>query len=245
MPLDVIGAGFLRTGTTSLKLALERLGYEPSYHMRVLNAEPARAADWLAAARDPGATDWDQIFDGFRSSVGSPGTAFWRQIVDANPEAKVVLTVRDPQSWYDSTASTIKHTPASPALVRLLTWGRAKSGDSLLEEAQQMLSEREGSQFTDREEALAAFQRHVDAVRAYVPPERLLIFNVREGWGPLCAFLGRPEPTEPFPVENDRASFRRRQRKAMNRVILRRAAIAAGIATTLALTVWARRGMRR
>ncbi len=231
--------GFLRTGTTSLKLALEQLGFGECYHMRVLNAEPGRAADWVAAARDPESADWDRIFSGFTSSVGSPGAAFWREIVDAYPDAKVIVTVRDPGDWYDSAAQTIAAAMKPSLPVRLLTWTRPRRGDHL-EELQQIVQEREGGgHFADRDQAIAAFEEHVAAVRAEVPADRLLVFNVREGWEPLCSFLGVPVPDEPFPRENERAAFRRRQQDAMTRVLVRRVAALAIAGGAVTLAGWA------
>jgi Sulfotransferase domain len=241
--MRIVGVGFLRTGTTSLKLALERLGYGPCYHMRVLAAEPWRAADWAAVAHRPDAADWDRIFTGFDATVGSPGAAFWRQIVDAYPSAKVILTVRDPQDWYDSAAGTISRALAPPLPVRLLTW-RRRPGDHL-DEVQRLTRDREGGGlFADRDQAVAFFAHHLAAVRAHVPAERLLIFDVRDGWPPLCSFLGVPEPAEPFPRENDRAAFRRRWRRALARAVARRAAAATLAGAAMAMLVWAGRGWR-
>jgi hypothetical protein len=237
--MQIIGVGFLRTGTTSLKLALEQLGYGPCYHMRVLNNEPWRAAEWAAAAADPGSADWDRIFAGHESTVGSPGTAFWREIVDAYPSAKVILTVRDPQDWYDSAARTISEALVPSLPVRLLTWRRSRRPDPL-DDVQRLVREREGGgQFADRDQAVAAFERHVADVRAHVPAGRLLVFDVRSGWAPLCSFLGVPEPAGSFPRENDRATFRRRQRKAFTRVLARRAATVAAVGVAATLAVWA------
>src|SRR5438128_8442485 len=105
--MQIIGVGLLRTGTTSLALALEQLRYGPCYNMRALISEPKRAADWAAAAKDWASADWHRIFAGYESAVGSPCTAFWREIVDAFPSAKVILTVREPQKWYESASGTL------------------------------------------------------------------------------------------------------------------------------------------
>jgi hypothetical protein len=242
--VQIVSVGFLRTGTTSLTLALERLGYGPCYHMRVLNAEPWRAADWVAEAQDPELAGWDRIFAGFESTVGSPGTAFWREIIDAYPSAKVILTVRDPRDWYDSAARTISQALAPPIPFRLLTWRRPRRRD-FLDEIQRLARDREGGgHFADADQAIAVFEQHIAAVRAYVPAGRLLVFDVREGWAPLCSFLGVPEPAEPFPRENTRATFRRRQRKAFTRVLARRAVAVAVVGAAVTLAVWALRRQR-
>jgi hypothetical protein len=212
--------------------------------MRVLSAEPWRAADWVAAANDPESADWDRIFAGYESTVGSPGAAFWREIVDSHPAAKVILTVRDPRGWYDSAARTISKALAPPIPVRLLTWRRPRGRD-FLDEIQRLARDREGGgHFADRDQAIAVFERHTAAVRASVPADRLLVLDVREGWAPLCSFLGVPEPPEPFPRENDRATFRRRQRKAQTRLVARRVAAVTLVGAVVTLVVRAARRHR-
>lgn len=239
----MISVGFLRTGTTSLKLALEELGFGPCYHLRELIVDPSRAAEWIAVAQDPESTDWKRIFTDYNSAVGTPTTTFWRHIVDAYPAAKVILTVRNPQDWYDSATRTIGEALEPPKPIRLLTW-RFPRGRDLLDEIQRLAREREGGQFTNRDEAVAAFEQHVADVRAHVRADRLLLFNVRDGWGPLCSFLDVPLPTGPFPRENDRATFRRRQRKAFVRVIVRRAAAATVVGAAVAFAIWVVRRSR-
>lgn len=217
--------------------------------MRALTSEPRRAADWAAAAKDAESVDWDRVFAGYESSVGSPGTAFWREIVDAFPAAKVVLTVRDPEKWYDSAARTVSASIApQPLLVRLLSW-RGPRGhsaeDEVLEEVQRLTWEKEvGGRFADRDHSLASFEEHIANVRAHVPADRLLVFDVREGWAPLCAFLGVPEPADPFPRENDTATFQRRQRDALTRALVPRAIAVTAIGTVVALTAWVVRRRR-
>jgi hypothetical protein len=243
--VQIIGVGFLRTGTTSLKLALEKLGFDPCFHLRDLQLDQSRAAEWAAVTHDPESADWKRLFAGYNSAVGTPTTTFWRQVVDAYPAAKVILTVRDPQHWYDSAASTIGEALDPPSIpVRLLTW-RPRRGRDHLGEIHRFARQHEGGQFTSRDEAVAAFEKHVADVRSHVPADRLLLFSVRDGWGPLCSFLGVPEPAEPFPRENDRATFRRRQRKALARMIRRRATVGATVVGTAAvLAVWVVRRSR-
>lgn len=104
--LNVIGAGFGRTGTTSLKVALEHLGFGPCFHMYELLAKPELMDDWIRLA-DGETVPWDQVFAGYSSTVDWPGTSYWRELVDAHPEAKVILTDRDADRWYESTYNTI------------------------------------------------------------------------------------------------------------------------------------------
>lgn len=213
--MKVVGVGFLRTGTTSLTLALDRLGYGPCYHMRMLNAQPWRAADWIAAAQDGASADWDQIFAGYESTVGSPATTFWRELVDRWPDVKVILTVRPPGDWYDSAAHTIARALVPGSSAERSQADCRTSDAQLLEELQRLIWEREfGGRFADREHAIAAFELHISAVKAYIPADRLLVYHVSDGWQPLCAFLDVPVPDVPFPRENDREAFQRRQRRS-------------------------------
>jgi sulfotransferase family protein len=236
--MQVISMGFLRTGTTTTKLALERLGFGPAYHLRVVEAEPWRAADWVAAAADRTSVDWARVFAGFESTVGDPAARYWREIVDAFPHAKVILTVRDPQEWYESVSQTIIPVLTPPPLaVRLLTWRpRRADGEDLLHQVHRMTwdVELEG-RFADRDYTLSVFEQRIADVRAYVPADRLLIYQVRDGWAPLCEFLGVPVPDEPLPHENDRAAFNRRQRKALVRTITPRLLAGTGAAAGVLL----------
>ncbi|WP_067813456.1 sulfotransferase family protein [Actinomadura kijaniata] len=218
--MKVISVGFLRTGTTSTKLALEQLGFGPAYHLRTVEGEPWRAEQWVAAAeavKSGEPVDWEEIFAGFQSTSGDPAAPFWRQIVDAFPSAKVVLTVRDPEEWYQSVSRTIMPALKPPPLpIRLLTWRPKGRYADHLDQVHRMTwdGELEG-RFADREYAIGMFEQRVADVRAHVPADRLLVYEVRSGWGPLCEFLGVPEPEGPLPHENDRDTFNRRQRQAL------------------------------
>ncbi|MEV8505950.1 sulfotransferase family protein [Actinoplanes sp. NPDC051475] len=198
--MDVIGVGFGRTGTLSLKIAIERLGFGPCMHMVPLLADPARSALFRrAAGGDPASLR--KAFEGCRSTVDWPGTYFWRELVAQHAGAKVVLTVRDPDAWYDSALRTIYqaalHAPRggdSPvAMIETVVWDGTFGG-----------------RFADRDHAIRVFEEHNAAVRREVPADRLLEFRVTDGWEPLCAFLGVPVPDEPFPRTNDTAAFQER-----------------------------------
>lgn len=203
--MDVIGAGFGRTGTLSLKTALERLGFGPCHHMFEVIGDADATRRWAAAARDR-PDDWSELLGGYRATTDWPSCHFWRDLVDAYPRAKVVLTVREPGEWYasmrrmlDSAAGAMTSgggvPPASlmylAALVDRLVWQGTFGG-----------------RIDDRDHALRVFDRHTAAVTAAVPPDRLLVYEVREGWPPLCRFLGVPVPDEPFPRLNDAEAFR-------------------------------------
>ena len=203
MPLRVIGAGFGRTGTLSLKAALEQLGFDPCYHMAEIIGERPGVNDghvdaWHAFVCAGRPMDWQKLFAGYQACVDFPTCIYYRELLAAFPEAPVVLTVRDPGAWYESwcalqTAAreirrVTQHDP------RMRRWG----------EFVEVLEERWLGGEPERTRAIAAFERHVAEVKAGVPAERLLVFDVREGWAPLCAFLGRPVPEGPFPHLNER-----------------------------------------
>jgi hypothetical protein len=201
MALKVIGAGFGRTGTLSLKTALEKLGFGPCYHMMEVFSRPQHVAMWHRLAFEH-SMDWDLLFDGFRATVDWPAARWWREIVAHYPEAKVLLSVRDPEAWYKSMTDTIYQPMKSPApadapeLVRLQTEMVRKS----------ILGETFDHRFEDKAHAIEVFTRHTQEVRGAIESARLLVFDVREGWAPLCRFLEVPVPDEPFPRLNDTAT---------------------------------------
>jgi hypothetical protein len=256
--LQVIGAGLGRTGTLSLHAALERLGFAPCEHMTNCFAHPERFALWLEAMRRKRAgepIDWRPLFAGYRATVDWPGAYFWRELIAAHPEARVILTVRDPQRWYDSARTTIyaaiqsrNATPAARVLYRLLTWAnpRARQGFQVVQET--VWDGTLAGRFEDRDAAIRIFEEHNRDVVATVPPERLLVFDVKEGWEPLCAFLGVPVPAgEPFPHVNDAIDFSRRQRdqyRHIARMLLPVLGAAAGGAAALTLALRRRRARR-
>lgn len=208
MPIKVIGAGLGRTGTLSLKAALEELGFGKCYHMTEVLAHMEDARVWDAAARgEP--VDWERLFAGYQATVDWPGCSFYRELLRQYPDAKVILTVRDPERWYDSAHQTIYHVrnvfPAWSAAV----FPRMRDFRRMLDRIVWDGTFR--CRFEDRSFAIDVFNRHNDQVRRDVPADRLLVYEVREGWGPLCAFLGVPVPEgKPFPHLNDAAEFRAR-----------------------------------
>ncbi|MEU4420827.1 sulfotransferase family protein [Actinoplanes sp. NPDC024001] len=212
--LQVIGVGFARTGTTSLRSALDVLGFGPCYHMLDVMSDPQRVRQWLDIARGA-APDWNRVFGGFRSAVDWPVAAYWRELADAFPEAKLVLTVRDPDAWYDSARNTIfkqrVDPPRGPARVAARVAERVSPDLRAFlamtrETIEQPLFD---DRLADRAYLTSVFTRHVEQVQAAFPPDRLLTFRATDGWAPLCAFLGRPVPEQPFPRDNSSADFRR------------------------------------
>lgn len=207
MSLHVIGAGFGRTGTLSLKRALDELGFGPTYHMDEVVRRPSHVASWLRYART-GEVDWDGIFSGFGSGVDFPVSCVWKELAAHYPDAKIVLTVRDPRAWWTSTRTTIYPTRTMfprwlqrlvPLTARWLEMVDRLVWDGIFE-----------GRFTDRDHAIRVFERHVADVEATCPPERLLVFDVAAGWEPLCAFLDVPVPDRPFPRLNEARTMRRR-----------------------------------
>lgn len=200
--LKIIGAGFGRTGTFSLKNALEELGFRPCYHMAELFERPDAAEQWEAIVAGTPA-DWNTVFAGYQAAVDWPSCAFYKELMQVYPEAKVLLTVRDSEQWYESVISTIyetsrSHLPHSPhaRMVNTLIWEGTFDG-----------------KFEDKDYAITVFHRHSEEVKRHVPPEKLLVYEVKEGWEPLCAFLGVEVPGDmPFPRLNDRDNFVGRNR---------------------------------
>ena len=213
--MRVIGAGFGRTGTTSLKAALEVLGFGPGYTLSEVFAHPEHVGFWEAARF--GEVDWEGFLSGYEVAVDWPACSFYAELMEAFPEAPVILTVRDPASWYESTRSTIHELsrlttgplPVRAAFALARPFAPGPTGTVRL--AQHLVWEDTfHGRFRDRDYAMEVFERHNDAVRRQVPPERLLVFDVREGWAPLCDFLGVEVPDEPFPRLNEAREMRRR-----------------------------------
>ncbi|MEU6743183.1 sulfotransferase family protein [Streptosporangium sandarakinum] len=215
--LKVIGAGFPRTGTSSTKAALERLGFGPCYHMFEILSNPDHVDRWLpAASGEP--LDWERVFEGYRSTQDWPASFFWREQAEAYPDAKVVLTVRDPHRWYDSMGNLLANGPGRElppgmpegAIAVFQAMSRLRPvldmiGRSVFGETWSF-----GEKLPSEKVAVEAFHRHVDAVQKSLPADRLLIFDVREGWEPLCDFLEVDVPEgEPFPHLNDSDTMRR------------------------------------
>ena len=194
MALEVIGAGFGRTGTESMKQALEILGLGPCHHMREVMSNPAQLALWRAAARGE-LPDWDEAFAGYHSAVDWPSAYFWREVSAHYPEAKVLLTVRSAESWYESMDRTllpVLRTSTDPDSIGLRLVAARVFGGRL----------------DDRAHAIAVYEKNIADVQAAFPPERLLTYRVGDGWEPLCRFLGRPVPDVPYPQSNSTEQFR-------------------------------------
>jgi hypothetical protein len=199
--LRVIGAGFGRSGTTSLRAALEMLGFGPCYHMRVALTRPSHTSFWIRAKAGE-AVDYREVMRNYRATLDWPACDFYRELMAAYPEAKVLLNVRDPDAWYDSMVETIW------AIQEVFPWWLPRNVWKIHDDL--LWNSRFRGAFTDRASSIAAYRAHLDEVRRTVPADRLLVYDVKEGWEPLCRFLGRPVPAgQPFPRLNDRSYFRR------------------------------------
>jgi hypothetical protein len=202
MPLEIIGAGFGRTGTNSLKLALEHLGFGPCHHMFEIRDNPDLLPEWQAAARGE-TLDWGTVFREYRSQVDWPGAVYWRELSAHFPTAKIILSVRGPNGWFDSVQATIAPFVAA----------RGSHDDAhfnaVAHMAHQLVLKRIfDDKLSDREHAIAVFNDHIKNVQATIPAPRLLTFNPTDGWDPLCAFLGVAIPDRPFPKTNSSKEFR-------------------------------------
>lgn len=199
MTMHVIGTGIGRTGTYSLKLAIEQLGLGPCHHMEeVIFNMPTQVPLWSGAVS--GNPEWTSIYGGYSSAVDWPTAGFFRELLEAYPNAKFVLTHRSPNSWADSFGETIYKLMAGKdeAPPEMHDWMEMATG---------VLSKTGFPEGLDREALIEAFNAHNDAVKKTIPASQLLVYEVKEGWEPLCEFLGVPVPDEPFPRTNGRAEF--------------------------------------
>ncbi len=195
MGLKVIGAGYGRTGTDSMREALNMLGLGPCHHMLEVNASDEQKRLWRALARGEN-LGWDNLFAGYNACVDWPSAHYWRQLIDVYPDAKVVLTYRSPESWWESFEKTILRGIAQST-------DMASLGIALIRD--QVFGGKPG----DRAHAIALYEANVAAVKATVPASRLLVHNLGDGWEPLCKHLGVPVPAEAYPSRNSASDFQR------------------------------------
>jgi hypothetical protein len=209
--VKLIGAGLPRTGTLSQKVALEMVGLGPCYHMVNVLGDLSQVALWRRAL--DGEVGWSEVFDGFTASVDWPGSFFYRELVDAFPEAKVLLSVRDGEAWERSMRETIWGVLYGDSIVHDVSRARGRIDPlwrdytDLMEEMWQRTGLLGGGAGAEPGDLAAAMERYNEQVIADVPGDRMLVWSVTEGWEPLCAFLGLEVPEAPFPRLNDSAQF--------------------------------------
>ncbi|CAO3638378.1 unnamed protein product [Cunninghamella blakesleeana] len=206
MPLEVIGAGFGRTSTHSLYLALEILGYK-THHMVKLFANPDEDPEvWTRAYDDPNHEDeWEKVYGKYQAAVDFPTCSFYKELSERYPDAKVILTVRSAESWFKSAHNTIFKQIKDGT--DHLTGHRKKIAEMCKHTFFDGLMEKDLDKLYDEEYMCKVFNDHVEEVKNTIPKERLLVMNMGDGWGPLCEFLGKPIPNEPYPVSNSTAEF--------------------------------------
>jgi hypothetical protein len=194
MSVKAIGAGFGRTGTDSLREALTILGFGPCHHMFEVNAHEEQRRLWRALAQGA-APDWDRLLAGYNACVDWPSAFYWRELMAHFPDAKVISTYRSSQSWWDSFEKTLlafHNQNVDPESL----------GATLI--ARQVF----GGRTIDRSHAIACYETNVKSVKEAVPADRLLVHNLGEGWDSLCAHLGVPIPTKPYPNRNSAAELK-------------------------------------
>jgi hypothetical protein len=209
--VELIGAGLPRTGTSTLREVLVRLGFGPCCHTSELVGYPERIGWWTEAFRGERPIDLRAALAGFRSTTDAPSCFYWRELLAEFPAAKVILTERDPHAWFMSMTKTVLRQDLFAD--RSDSDGAGGSADARgsvlrgLHELAEAMHDAVFGQRRDEEWLTGLFARHNAAVRREVPADRLLVYEVSQGWEPLCAFLGVPVPDERFPWLNDSAEF--------------------------------------
>ncbi|KAG0191491.1 hypothetical protein DFQ28_011739 [Apophysomyces sp. BC1034] len=207
MPLQVIGAGYGRTGTYSLCHALEKLGYRTHHLMKDPHCMQQDSDVWLRAYENKDHEDeWEKVYGDYDAAVDYPTAAFYKELAERYPEAKVVLTIRSADSWYNSISKTVLKSRTAPfpedfpesarkilGMSRLISWNGYFKEDPTRE--------------PNKEDFCKIFNDHIEEVKRVIPPERLLIMELGEGWERLCKFLGKKIPDEPYPRVNETEDF--------------------------------------
>lgn len=207
--MKLINTGLGRTGTTSLKAALEILGFSPVYHTTDLLISPKDIDVWEATLQGQ-AVDWRAFFAKYEVA-DFPAALFYKEIINAHPEAKVMISVRDPEKWFASASGMLDQLDSInlpiPHVQRVKRFMNTYAVNGLFE-----------GRAKDKEFMVQFFEKHVEGVKQFVPADRLLIYNVIEGWQPLCDFMGVAVPQQPFPHENSGSGFKEFATKLLARV---------------------------
>ena len=213
MSIKIIGAGFPRTGTTTLKKALETLGYNGTYHFKDLIKTPEKLKHWKEL-ENQGTTDFDDLFNGFQATVDFPGYPYYKILLEKYPEAKIILTVRDVDAWYESTSRTVWKAGPQNILAKLVLLLKMQFNKKLKQTFKCIkfmraiyLTKQFKGDFANEAHAKKTFFKHIDDVKNHVPESQLLIYKVSDGWAPLCEFLQCSIPQEEFPHLNKKENF--------------------------------------
>jgi hypothetical protein len=211
MAIEVIGAGFGRTGTLSLKFALETLGFDKCYHMMEVPLNPSHSKLWTKMAKGK-RVDWEQLFAGYKASVDWPSSNYWREQMQVYPEARVILSLRDSDKWYASVMNTIWR---ASERARLDAENR-KDVEALARSAmvyEVIWDGVFGGRMDDKDHVIACYEQHNEEVIDTVDPNNLLVYRPGDGWEPLCEFLQQPVPSADYPRVNSTEDFNRRWTK--------------------------------
>jgi hypothetical protein len=222
MSLQVIGVGGPRTGTSSLKVALEILGYDKCYHMKELLNQPDQVHYWRTLF-DTGSTDFEALFDGYQASTDFPGCLAYKALMEKYPDAKFIFTDRDPDEWYTSISTTVFRTmyPGIGGKVKLMQKMLFSERLRKIAKVFHLLKENffeklYQGRFADKAFALRVYEQFKQEVKDTIPADRLLIYEISEGWAPICAFLGKPVPPVEFPFVNKRENFQAQVKFMLN-----------------------------
>lgn len=214
MALKVIGTGFGRTGTMSLKLALEELGFGNCYHMYELIKHPEELSYWEKAKKgEP--VNWDELFTGYQSAVDFPAILFYEDLIKKYPEAKIIHTTREAESWYKSFRDTILWA-VDPPFFRILKMAislpfskHRRKFLNVLKFNGKVMDEMFGKETKyDKDHMIKIYNQYNEKVLNTIPKERSIVFDVKSGWEPLCKFLNVPVPSTPFPKVNSSEEFK-------------------------------------
>lgn len=218
--MKVIGVGLGRTGTNSLKESLNILGFGPCYHMSEIYESIDDEKLWLEVYKCDNDGIFNKIFKKYNSTVDNPSTYFYKRLIKLYPEAKVVLTIRDVNDWYKSAKNTIypesKSLKAkisciiSPRFKRICELHNIVTWEGIF-----------NNNFSDEEYSKNVFINHIEEVKNFVQKDKLLIFNVKEGWEPLCNFLDVPVPDLQFPYTNNTLEFNKNHKKQLNNIYIK------------------------
>ena len=213
MSLQVIGSGVGRTGTHSLKLALEQLGFGKCYHMAELFQHPEGLIYFQQAERGE-TVDWDKLFEGYKSAVDYPVARYYKQLIAAYPQAKIIHTMRDAESWYKSATETIFWaTKPSPGrilslLLKMPFNANVRKRFPVLKYDGALMDNVFGKNLKDKQEVIRRYNAINEETLNYIPKDRSLVYDIKTGWEPLCTFLNVPVPSIPFPRSNTRDAFK-------------------------------------